>query len=588
MADTTYRVKTHYEVDGSQAEREIDSLASSLKSLHGLAAGFVGALGLSEFASKIFEINGELQKTTITVATMFQAGGFAGLTTSGEDFAKSMGMARAEIQQMRKDARDLPGTFEDLMAVFKGSLVGGNMAGKSIADIEKFASKMMATGVTLGFDSQTIGRDIGMIFAGRLGAHNVMWTQLKKFLKDDKGNPISDAAFKSLDASKQWALLEKGLKGFEPGIKAFGDSWEAVSSTTEDYVKTIFQIGTAPVFDFVSKKLQEWNTYYEKNKEVIDEFVRNMGVKLANAVEVGFGKLQDILGWIVEHKDILLKIAGAFAIGKVTGALGGMKLFGGGVGGFATNLGHLFGGNIGAAQLDASRAAAPTLAHVASGAAFGMMLNELTGSSSPFSMAIAATVGALGTLPGPIGLVSNGLLLLYTGLQKLAAWIDDVHKDNIDRTAEAGRIKAKWEEYTQGGQNYGLMTDQVASSTVAMLRDNKLIGKGGELDSAAAQAYLDNIVDKGSIGPLMRFFALAAEHVQNQKVYGPVDDPIARALNKGGKGTKPAPTTVNVKIIQTIENANDPNRVLVKTREAMEEIFKHPITTPTNRFATVR
>lgn len=584
MSDTTYRVAIKYTLDSSEAERGLSRLASSFEGLKSLALGAAAMMGLSEFASKIFEINGQLEKTTITMATMFQAGGFAGLTSSGEDFAKSMGMAKLEIQQMRKDARDLPGTFEDLMAVFKGSLQGGGGAGKSVSQIEKFAAGMMATGTTLGFDSGTIGRDIAMMFQGRVGAHNAMWMQMRRYVKDDKGEQMSDAGFKGLSDTKKWDALQGAVAKFQNGIDAFGKTWDAVSSTTEDYAKQLFQIGTAPVFDFVKGKLEEWNSYYEQNKESIDQMVHSLGVELADAVSKGFSVLKDVFGWIVEHKDALIQVAEAYAAMKVLG--GARDLAGIGVG---------LAGSIG------------SMAAAGGGGAAGLMASA--GASALAFVTAPATIAAVAAAVVGYG----GYKLWQAGQDSAAnaAAIDPsgVGVDAVERHSDVwGAIR--------GGDN----------SVEALMLQNGMMN-GDSLNQGKAEAFAErfgNTTEQVNeiMAAFVRVSANIPQHAQmvaelfenaSNKLKGPLEDvgefvkkrlfdgmgivlgssqianPAQALLDKVGKPQKHhSSTQVNVKIVQTIENANDPNRVLVKTREALESIFRNPITTPTSRFAVLR
>src|SRR6185436_5628028 len=139
MADQIYRVLTVYDTDTSKAEKGYSNLVVTLGDLIGLADRAKGMI------KHIIEMQSAAETSKIAIAGMFSAAGMPG----ANNFQTSLQMSADIITKMRRDARELPGTFEDLQNVFQMSILGGGEAGKSVSQIEQMSANVMAVSKSL-------------------------------------------------------------------------------------------------------------------------------------------------------------------------------------------------------------------------------------------------------------------------------------------------------------------------------------------------------------------------------------------------------------------------------------------------------
>ena len=301
MGDQVYRVRTVYSVEGAaQASSAVGGIASAMDTAKGAVGGLLDglfslksalfSLGIGLIGKEIISLGSAAEEATIALAGMMQAGGAAG---AKNDFDMSMKMSSEIMDKMRKDARDLPGEFEDLMNVFRGGLAGGMQAGQSINQIEGLSARMMAVSKTLQIESQTAGMQFAQMMEGRAATHNTLFMRLKEQIG------MSAKEFNALAAPAKWAAIDKALKGYDPAIKKFSDTWSAVSSTTTDYAKMLLRIGGEPIFEAMKTGLSEVNGWFEANQQEILATARMVGGVLADAFLRVRSIVRDVFGILV-------------------------------------------------------------------------------------------------------------------------------------------------------------------------------------------------------------------------------------------------------------------------------------------------
>lgn len=566
MADTVYRIRVDWTADTSSAERGADRVSSGFRGVAAAVAAAGAALGVSRLAEKIFEIGKETEDLKISMAGMFQAFGAAGLTASADDFTKAMGMSGAIFEKMRVDARELPGELEDLTNIFRMAIGGGMNAGKSINEIEQLSSKLMAFGAIEMMPSQQTAREFAMMMEGRAGAHNVLFQRLRTQIG------MTAKEFNALSDPAKWNIIERALKGYDPAIKEFGKSWSAISSTTVDIVKNLIRIGGAPVFEMVKRHLSDWNDWFEKNQQYIDRMATEWGEKLASGIETAYGWAKSLVEIIVNNRETLLKIAEAYVAFKGVQAFGGSSFKG--ASGVAGGIGNMIGG-------------------AGMGVAISAMFGNITETGGTLNATMMAFEGAMSRLPGVIGEVSTALMVFHGVLQYAAGLIDEGHKIDIEKQTETARLMNAYKAFELNGQRQSSFEATDARTAFQILKEKRLLKTDGTIDNARFAAYVggQTNVDLAGAAAARRMFEAAARfHPENNTPFGPaMPTPEQMALNRSMPARN---TNVNITnnnhIVQTIENANDPDRVLVKTREALESIYRHPQVNPFNRFATVR
>jgi hypothetical protein len=205
--------------------------------------------------------------------------------------------------------------------------------------------------------------------------------------------------------------------------------------------------------------------------------------------------------------------------------------------------------------------------------------------------------GAFSRLPGTLGLVATGLLALHAALQYAADEVDKSQKSSINKATETDRLMRAYKAFELNGQQLSSFETTGAHSALQMIREFRLL-KDGKIDNARFAAYVGGLtnVDMEGARAARRMFDSAARYMPIQEAknagYGLLPKALSPEQDALNRNMPPRNHTTNITnnnhIVQTIENANDPDRVLVKTKEALESIYRHETVSPYNRFATVR
>jgi hypothetical protein len=281
-ADTIYRVLTVYDVDTRDAERGAGSLAIIWDHVLNLLDRVKDKL------AAVISLHSEAESARVAIAGLLSAGDLPG----AKNFQMAMAMSAEIIAKMRKDARELPGEFADLQNIFQFSILGGSQAGKSVNDIESMSAKMMAVTKGLGISSEFAGREFAELMEGRASSRVTLFAKLKNLM----GDPHMDAAkFNALSATEKWEKIQKALESFGPMISEYGKTWEAVSSTAEDYLRNIMRIGSSGVFETLKRNLQEANEWYERNEKAIMAVSSAIFDGIGNAIGTVYGIFKEMV-----------------------------------------------------------------------------------------------------------------------------------------------------------------------------------------------------------------------------------------------------------------------------------------------------
>lgn len=243
----------------------------------GLAALGVST-GIAAVTYGVIGLNSNLETTKVSLGAVLNANNQANGIEDG--VAKAAGW----VAQMKKDARDLPGEFEDLLGIVQSSAGTAFNAGMDIPKFEKVASSVMAAAKALNVQTDQAGRELGQLFEGRAGADNVLGMRLKidaHALYEDIDKVKKH--FKDLSAEGRVKAIEDAVAKFEPAIKAFGNTYDAQSSTLVDNVKNLIQIGTKGLFGSVVSDLGDVNNWFEANRDTVEQYAKRAGVWLVYA-----------------------------------------------------------------------------------------------------------------------------------------------------------------------------------------------------------------------------------------------------------------------------------------------------------------
>ena len=235
-------------------------------------AGLGVSTGIAAVTYGVMGLNTELETTKVSLGAVLNANDRAAGIQDGVEKAAGW------IAQMKKDARDLPGEFEDLLGIVQSAAGTAFNAGMDVPKFEKVASSVMAAAKALNVQTDQAGRELAQLFEGRAGAHNVLGMRLK--IDAHKTYEDVDKAkkkFNELSAEGRVKVIEDAVGKFGPAIEAFGKTYDAQSSTLVDNVKSLIQVGTKDLFDRVVADLADINNWFDKNRDMTQDFAKRAG-----------------------------------------------------------------------------------------------------------------------------------------------------------------------------------------------------------------------------------------------------------------------------------------------------------------------
>jgi hypothetical protein len=251
----------------------VESVASKLATLG--QVGMAAAVGAATYG--VVGLNKELETTRVSLAAVLNANG---LTDSIEG-----GMQRAAgwVTQMKKDARELPGEFSDLLGIVQSGAGAAFQAGLDDISWEKLASNAMAAGKAISVPLDQAGRELAHLLQGHAGAQNVFGTRLG----------LTAENYNQKTRPEQIAMLTSAIGKFEPAIKEFGKTFDAQSSTFIDNVKTFAGTATSGLFERVTSTLADVNDWFEKNQTTVKLWGDKVSQMLVDAWDDGRKIVED-------------------------------------------------------------------------------------------------------------------------------------------------------------------------------------------------------------------------------------------------------------------------------------------------------
>lgn len=312
MADTTYSVIVDLSTRGSlatpvnsalAATQKLDSSLATARSTVGdlassMSGAFTGAVesmgrlagaaamgGLAAVVGAatygVVGLNSELEKSTMSLAAIFNANGATSSIAGGMTLAADM------MTRMRKDAAALPGEFSDLLGIFKMVQIPGLRAGSNPEDLEKFSANVMAAGASAGLDMHMVAREAGQLMSGRAGSHNVLGSTLFGLTGDEA------ARFNAQSGEKRLAELSEKMGAYQAAIGLFSTSFDALSSSLKDNVKKVLVDSTAPLFEKAKGELMKINNWFDSNEDLVSFWSGRIGDGLATAFDWGIQKITE-------------------------------------------------------------------------------------------------------------------------------------------------------------------------------------------------------------------------------------------------------------------------------------------------------
>lgn len=244
-------------------------------------AALVG--GVTLFAGATYgvtQLNNELEQAELSLGAIFKAQGVTSTVPSG------VILARDVIADMREDAKRLPGEFQDLLSIFRLGATPALQSGLDPDEWRNLAAQAMAAAKAVGTPLDQAARELTLLLEGRAGAQNTFGTKL--------GLTGSEAEkFNQLDPAKRVERLRVELGKYKEAIDVYGESYDAISSTFADNVKTFGRLATNPLFERVKDTLSDLNTWFDANQGTVEAWADHLGVRLEGAFDWGRQKVEE-------------------------------------------------------------------------------------------------------------------------------------------------------------------------------------------------------------------------------------------------------------------------------------------------------
>lgn len=306
MSDVLYKVRTVYETDTTKGTAGVGRMGGALGVLSGaldmaragVRALFTGAAivagggvmaGLAGLTYGVAHLNAQAEATGVGIAGMVQAAEVTNSSGGVATWAESMAFAEQTMVQIRRDAAALPGEADDFVEVFRAGLPAALEAGMRASDVSQFTNRFAAVGISFRVDSEQIGRDLNLMLQGRAGAHVNMWNRLKSTI----GKTAEQ--FNALTAAQRQATIDTALRRYQGMIDAYGNTWEAVSSTTVSYFKDVLRFTSRPMFDALKGDMREMNEWWGAHERQVQEVANGVGHLLVGAYRRAGGAARDAL-----------------------------------------------------------------------------------------------------------------------------------------------------------------------------------------------------------------------------------------------------------------------------------------------------
>lgn len=592
---TVYDVAIRYELDdrashgmetlGKHAEDAERHTMGLKESLVGLGELFLIGEAFHKGEELFIGWNREIQNMRIQGAAMLQANDLAKTWDGATRSASAM------VDEFNRFAVTSPVTTRELEGMANGVSTAVAQAGGGIKDIVTTTEQGIIAAKAFGMESSMAALQISEAISR--GAH--VRERFSATLIKTQHMTLEE--FNKLDSTKRLDLIEKALNSpaMKNAAKAFGESWDGVMSTLRDNVEITFGHAGHAMFMGIAGEIKQVNQWLRDNDKTVEQW----GFTLSKYLMQGFGAVKDAVGFLVTNKDLLLKVGEVWAASKILGAGGA---FGGGgiAGGAAGGLGSFFGGSSKVGWMgNAQQSAGLNFGQVLGGAGSSLLLSKMMGGDKLQSSA-TALVGALSTLPGPLGLVGSAATAAVLGLQYMASELDKAHKEQVDRSAEQAAVMSALKQAT-GGET-GLLTDmavngkndnvylqgkstaeQTLGTILEEVHQAGAYTKDAQLDTQKLAAYLDGLSIQGdaqaqymkTAADAFKFFGAGTGAVTEQ-LYNRLGIKYTDWDADGERRKQAKKANVNV-TIQKIEVASeDPDRFAMGLSRSFRRLNQNP------------
>ncbi len=522
MADkTTYIVESKYVVT-DHASGALHNIGHAAHGAHEHAEGLKDTLKEVGEAFLLFEGVEKAKELFIGLNSSLEQARIQMTSVLGANFKKPWAEAKEAAGEMYEEfegfAEKFPTSVGELSTSMKTLSVAVGAAGGNMEDLKTITEGSVVAAKTMGIEATTMYRalegNISKRSAGGMALLNMI------------GGGMTAEKWKKLTADSRMHLIETAMKSdtMKSAQSEMANSFGGQTTILKDRLEMLASGAGLPLFKALTKEIQSWNEWLDKNKQKVEEIAH----RVSEGLMTGFGYLKSVMSFLYDHSGVLIDVAKAWAAVKIGSAVGGIVTSGvgsitkmmdgiGKFGGFSHGAGDKFNKETGAYEFHGASkgmGAKDVLGNLGSimgaagaGYAIGTWIRDVTGmgeaihewidpagvrfeklakSMEMFDESVRHSVEEQSKLGGALGTHAAGLL-----------------QGNIDVDARKIATLSKIEAGKYAG-----------AKTVAWEKQQKSLLEGAGFDPAEVDSLLGNKHTRGSMmANLMRGNIIREQHL---------------------------------------------------------------------------
>lgn len=382
-----------------RATQGTNIFSSALLRLGGIITGTVALYKAKEL---FIDYNMEIEKLKIGLSSVFQM-------NLGGTFEEAQQKAHGLFEEFQRFAVQTPLTTRELTS-FGQEISGAFFTySSSMEQFKDFAERGAIAAQVLNMPAEWASIQMQEMMAGATMKRQRFSVQLLGPTLKKHGMDLE--AFNKSDPVKRFQLINEAL--FNPGLLAASKQYEASFigrwSTLVDKIEILASGAAKPLFAMLTDQFKAWNSWLDKNPMKVASFLKDVSTLLVDA----FRYIKGIVGFVVEHKDLIKAAILAYLPGKL---IEQVDIFGNGGGRGGT------GG-------------------IVSGMLGGAVVGGATGDwGSKASLIGGGILGMAASMPGPLGMFSGAILAFKNACDVFANSVLAEQKEKIERESQSAGI----------------------------------------------------------------------------------------------------------------------------------------------------
>lgn len=306
MIDSTtrYIVETRYTLD-DRSSAALDKIAAAAdragESAHKLHLGLghlAGGFGIHAIIHKakeaFIDFNAEVEQSKIALSAVLES-------NLGGSFEKAQKKAEMLFGEFQKFAVTSPFTTKEVgefATAVSNSLFS---AGASVKQFTEISEKSMVAARVFHLPMELAAIQVQEMMAGTVRKGERFAQSILHLAH------VSAEQWRAMTGQQRLAVFEKAVTSdaIKQAAVAQGNSFKGVLSTFEDKLQIALGKVGKPLFEAITKEIKGWNEWMEKNGAKLEE----IGQKFGRALVDGFQVVKSAIGFVVEHREMFLKIA---------------------------------------------------------------------------------------------------------------------------------------------------------------------------------------------------------------------------------------------------------------------------------------